>query len=106
LRAIAVATAKRVPGLPDTPTIAESGLPGYEGLLFYCLMAPAKTPAGVIESLHEGVAKIKQSAPVKERLAAMGAVAFDMPLSAMAPYLQSELDKWTRVVKAAGIKAE
>ena len=106
LRALAVATAQRIPNLPDTPTVAESGLPGYEGLLFYCLMAPAKTPASVVNKLHEAARQIKQSASVKQRLAAMGAVPFDMPLPGMAPYLQSELDKWTRVVKAAGIKPE
>jgi tripartite-type tricarboxylate transporter receptor subunit TctC len=106
LRALAVATAKRVPSLPDTPTIAESGLPGYEGILFYCLMAPARTPPSVIESLYEVVSRIKQSPSVKERLASIGAVPFDMPLANMTPFLQSELDKWTRVVRAAGIKPE
>ena len=106
LRALAVATAQRIPGLPETPTVAESGLPGYEGLLFYCLMAPAKTPANVVGKLHEAATQIKQSASVKQRLAVMGAVPFDMPLASMAPYLQSELDKWTRVIKVAGIKPE
>jgi tripartite-type tricarboxylate transporter receptor subunit TctC len=106
LRAIAVATAKRIPNLPDTPAIAESGLPGYESLLFYCLMAPARTPADVVNKLHDASRQIKQSASVKQRLAAMGAVPFDMPVSSMGPYLQSELDKWTRVIKAAGIKPE
>jgi tripartite-type tricarboxylate transporter receptor subunit TctC len=106
LRALAVATAKRVPSLPDTPTIAESGLPGYESLLFYGLLAPAKTPPAVLEKLHEAVARIKQSPVGKERLAAMGAVPFDMALAGMTPFLQSELDKWTRVIKAGAIKPE
>jgi tripartite-type tricarboxylate transporter receptor subunit TctC len=106
LRAIAVATGKRVSSLPETPTIAESGLPGYEGLLFYCLMAPAKTPAGVVQRLHEVVTQVKQSTTVKQRLASMGAVPFDMPLASMGPYLQSELEKWTRVVRSAGIRPE
>jgi len=106
LLVLAVATAKRIPSLPDTPSIAESGLPGYEGLLFYCLMAPARTPAGIVDRLHEAATQIKQSASVKQRLEALGAVPFDMPQAGMAPYLQSELDKWTRVVKSAGIKPE
>ncbi|MEQ1772669.1 MAG: tripartite tricarboxylate transporter substrate-binding protein [Burkholderiales bacterium] len=106
LRALAVATAMRIPNLPDTPSVAESGLPGYEGILFYALMAPAKTPQAVINKLHEATTQIKQMASVKQRLAAMGAVPFDMPLAGMSPYLQSELDKWTRVVKAGGIKPE
>ncbi len=106
LRAIAVATAKRTPSLPDTPSIAESGLPGYESLLFYCLMAPAKTPPSVVKKLHEAATQIKQMPAVRQRLAAMGAVPFDMPLADMTPYLQNELVKWTRVVKSAGIKPE
>lgn len=106
LRAVAVATAKRVPSLPNTPSVAESGVPGYEGLLFYLLLAPAKTPAAVIDKLHEAVTQIKKTPAVGERLAAMGAIPFDMSVASMPAYLQSELDKWTRVVKAAGIKPE
>jgi tripartite-type tricarboxylate transporter receptor subunit TctC len=106
LRAMAVATAQRVPNLPDVPTVAESGLPGYEGLLFYLLTAPAKTPPAVVVKLHEAVKQIKQTATVKQRLASMGAVSFEMTTSEMGPYLQSELDKWTRVIKAVGIKPE
>src|SRR5258705_5092294 len=55
LRPIAVATAQRVPNLPEIPTIAESGLPGYEGLLFYLLVAPAKTPPAIVNQLHDAV---------------------------------------------------
>ncbi len=106
LRAIAVATSKRVPILPDTPTVAESGLPGFEGILFYCMMAPARTPAAVIERLHEAVTQVKRSESVQQKLTSMGAVPFDMPLAEMGPFLQSELDKWTRVIKRAGIKRE
>ena len=72
LRAIAVATAKRITSLPDTPTVAESGLPGYEGLLFYCLMAPAKTPADIINRLHDVVTQVKSSAAVKQRMSEIG----------------------------------
>ena len=106
LRAIAVATAQRVPNLPEVPTVAEGGLPGYEGLLFYLLTAPAKTPPAVVAKLHEGVTQIKQTAAVKQRLTSMGAVSFDMTPREMSAYLQSELDKWTRVIKGAGIKPE
>ncbi len=106
LRAMAVATAQRVPNLPDVPTVAESGLPGYEGLLFYCLMAPAKMSPALVTKLHEAVKQIKRTAAVKQRLASMGAVSFDMTSAEMSPFLQSELDKWTRVIKAVGIKPE
>ena len=106
LRAIAVATIKRTPSLPDTPSIAESGLPGYESLLFYCLLAPAKTPTTVVDKLHEAATRIKQMPLVKQRFASLGAVPYDMQLASMRPYLQRELEKWTRVVKAGGIKPE
>lgn len=106
LRPIAVATAQRVANLPEVPTVAESGLPGYEGLLFYCLVAPAKTPAAIINKLHDAVTQIKQAPAVKQRMASMGAISLDMTPAAMAPYLQSELDKWTRVIKSSGIKPE
>ncbi len=107
LRAMAVATAQRIPTLPDVPTVAESGsLPGYEGLLYYLLTAPAKTPPAVVSKLHEAVKQVKQTAVVKQRLASMGAVSFDMTPVEMGTYLQSELNKWTKVIQAAGIKPE
>ncbi len=106
LRAMAVATAQRVPNLPEVPTVAESGLPGYESLLFYGLMAPAKTPPAVIAKLHEAVKQIKQAATVKQRLTSMGAVPFDMTPEEMGVFLQRELDKWTKVIRAGGIKPE
>ena len=106
LRAIAVATAQRIPQLPDAPTVAESGLPGYEGLLYYSLMGPAKMPPALIHQLHEAVKQVKQTAAVKQRLISMGAVSFDMTQAEIAPFLQVELDKWTKVIKAVGIKPE
>lgn len=106
LRAIAVATAQRTAALPDVPTVAESGVPGYEGLLFYLLMAPANTPQPIMAKLYDTVKQIKQTAVVKQRFAAAGAVSFDMQPQEMMPFLQSELQKWTKVIKTAGIKVE
>ena len=68
LRPIAVATAQRVPNLPDVPTVAESGLPGYEGLLFYAIVAPAKTPRAIVNRLNDAVKQIKQNPEVKQQL--------------------------------------
>ena len=106
LRPVAVATLNRTPSLADTPSIAESGLPGYESLLFYCMVAPSKVPASVVERLNALVTQIKQTPGAQQRLAGMGAVPFDMSLAAMKPFLESEIAKWTRVVKSAGIKPE
>ena len=106
LRPIAVATAKRIALLPDIPSVAESGLPGFEALLFYALMAPPKLPPAIVNKLHAAATQIKQMPSVRQRLAALGAEPFDMNVASMPAYLQSELDKWTRVVKAAGIRPE
>ncbi|MEQ1774020.1 MAG: tripartite tricarboxylate transporter substrate binding protein [Burkholderiales bacterium] len=106
LRAIAVATAQRVPNLPEVPTVAESGLPGYEGLLFYALMAPAKTPPAIASKLGAAVKQIKQTATVKQQFATLGAISFDMTPDDMNAFLKSELDKWTKVIRAGKIKSD
>ena len=106
VRAMAVATAQRVPNLPDIPTIAESGLPGYEGLLFYLLVAPANTPPAIVNRLHNAVRQIKQTAAVKQQFLNLGAISFDMTPEEMRIFLRRELDKWTRVIQAGGIKPE
>jgi tripartite-type tricarboxylate transporter receptor subunit TctC len=106
LRAIAVATAQRVPSLPNVPTVAESGLAGYEGLLFYALMAPAKTPPAVISRLSDAVKQIKQTPAVRQQLSTLGAISFDMTPEEMSAFLKSELDKWTKVIRAGNIKSD
>jgi tripartite-type tricarboxylate transporter receptor subunit TctC len=106
LRAIAVATAQRLTNLPEVPTIAESGLPGYEGLLFYGLFAPAKTPAAIIDKLNEAMKRIKQTPAVRQQLSALGAVSVDMTPDELGGLIKRELDKWTQVVRAGGIQAE
>jgi tripartite-type tricarboxylate transporter receptor subunit TctC len=106
LRSIAVATAQRIPGLPDVPTVAESGLPGYEGLLFYLLVGPAKTPPAIVKRLNEAMTKIKQTPTVKQQLSSLGAIPVDMSPEELGAFLQRDLDKWTKVIKAGGITAE
>ena len=106
LRPIAVATAQRVATLPDVPTVAESGLPGYEGLLFYALFAPSRTPAAIVTRLNEAVTRIKQLPAVKQQLATLGAIPVDMTPEALGAMVKAELDKWTRVIRAGNIKPE
>jgi tripartite-type tricarboxylate transporter receptor subunit TctC len=106
LRALGVATAQRVSHLPDVPTIAESGLPGYEGLLFYALVAPAKTPHAIVSALHKAVNQIKYSPAVKQQMAALGAVSIDMTPNELGAFIARELEKWTRVIEAGGITAD
>ncbi|HET7157440.1 MAG TPA: tripartite tricarboxylate transporter substrate binding protein [Burkholderiales bacterium] len=106
LRALGVATAQRVPQLPDVPTIAESGLTGYEGLLFYALVAPAKTPPAIVNTLHKAVNQIKHSPAVKQQMATLGAVSIDMTPNELGAFIARELDKWTRVIETGGITAD
>ena len=106
LRAIAVATAQRVPALPEVPTIAESGLPGYEGLLFYALMAPAGTPRAIVNKLNEAMRQIQQTAAVKQLLSALGAIPIDMTPAELGLFLRRELAKWTEVIKTRGMQPE
>lgn len=101
-----VATAERVPSLPDVPTIAESGLPGYEGLLFYALVAPAKTPAAIVSKLNEAVRQIKQDPDVKQQFSRLGAVSVDMTPEELGAFLKRELAKWTKVIQAGNIRPD
>ena len=106
LRPIAVATAERVPNLPDVPTVAESGLPGYEGLLFYAVVAPAGTPAAIVERLNKEITQVKKTPAVRDRLERLGAISLDMKPAELRTFLQRELDKWTQVIRKGNIKPE
>jgi tripartite-type tricarboxylate transporter receptor subunit TctC len=98
LRPIAVSSPARMASLPEVPTMVESGLTGYEALLFYCLVAPARTPPDIIKKLHEP--------NVKQQFERLGAVNFDMSSAELGAFIQRDLDKWTKVIRAAGIKPE
>ena len=106
LRPIAVATSQRVANLPDVPTVAESGLPGYEALLFYALFAPAKTPPTIVNRLNEAVKQVKQTATVKQQMATLGAIPVDMTPDELGALVQRELAKWTKVIRAGNIQAD
>ncbi len=105
LRALAVSTLKRSAQLPDTPTVAESGLPGYEYSNWYGFLVPAKTPKPVVQRLFKEITAVLHSPDVRERLVAAG---MDPAPSAspeeMDGFLAKDQDKWARVVKASGIK--
>ena len=106
LRAIAIASEKRSPVLPDVPTTAEQGYPELVGNGFYGLLAPAKTPPAIVEKLHAAVVDAVNKTDVRERLVQMG---YDVPASTPAQYtayVKREIDRWTPVVKAAGIRPE
>ncbi len=106
LRAIAVTSAKRSPALPDVPTIAESGLPGYDVQSWFALNAPPKTPPEIVAKLNAEVNKVLSSKDVQDRLAELGAVATTMSPAEYGSFIDAEIAKWGPVVKASGAKAD
>ncbi len=105
VRPVAVTTAKRSQAMPELPTIAESGVKGYEASTWYGLLAPARTPKPVIDRLHAETVKIL-AGPVRQRLEAQGFEPDGGTPAAFAAYIKSEITKWAKVIKQAGIPAE
>ncbi len=106
LRALGVTGTKRAPGAEDIPTIAEAGVPGYEAVQWYGVLAPAATPRDIITKLHTGVVRALQNPDVRQRLLNDGAEPVGSSPEEFAAYLRSETTKWAQVIKAAGIKPE
>jgi tripartite-type tricarboxylate transporter receptor subunit TctC len=106
LRALGVTSARRAGGAPDVPTIAEAGVPGYEAVQWFGILAPAGTPRAVIERVHREAVKVLQSADIRERLKADGADPVASSPEEFAAFLRSETAKWAKVVKAVGIQPE
>jgi tripartite-type tricarboxylate transporter receptor subunit TctC len=106
LRGLGVTTIKRAQALPDMPSIAEAGLPGYEATQWFGLLAPAGTPRAIIDRLHQESSRALRSADVNERMVAEGLEVVGGTPEEFAAYIKSETEKWTKVIKAAGIKPQ
>jgi tripartite-type tricarboxylate transporter receptor subunit TctC len=102
LKALAVTSAARSPAAPDIPTVAESGLPGYEAIAWNGLLAPAGTPKEVVGRLNAEVKRALEVPEIKERFAAQGFAAAWSPPEKYAAFLDAEVDKWGKVVKVSG----
>jgi tripartite-type tricarboxylate transporter receptor subunit TctC len=105
VRPVAVTTAKRSQAMPDLPTIAEGGIKGYEAATWYGLLTPARTPKAVIDRLHGDTVKIL-AGPARKRLEAQGFEPEGGTPAQFAAYIRSEIAKWAKVIKDAGIPAE
>jgi tripartite-type tricarboxylate transporter receptor subunit TctC len=106
LRALGIGAATRSPALPDVPTVAEAGVPGYEVANWIGIVAPAGTPQPIIDKLHKEISAIQDSPEVARQFAAEGAEAVRMSSTAFGAYMVAEMAKWERVVSEGGIKAE
>lgn len=106
VRALATTGKTRSSILPEVPTVAEAGVPGYEAVIWLGLMAPAKTPPAVLRKLNAEVAKIVARPEVQQEWAAQGAVPLTMGVDDFDKYLRADIDKWAQIVRSAGIKAE
>jgi tripartite-type tricarboxylate transporter receptor subunit TctC len=106
VRALAVTGRERSSLLPDVPTVAESGVPGYEYHTWFGLWAPGKTPKPIVEKLHAQVKKALASPSVKERIAASAGEPSAMALTDIEPFVKAEIARWAEVVKRAGVTVQ
>ena len=106
LNALAVTSAKRIPQMPNVPTMQEAGVPGYDATVWLALLAPAGTPAHIVNRLNADIAKIMNSSETQKAMFDAGVeVSLSTP-EALSSLMVSELDKWGKVVKEAGIKLD
>jgi tripartite-type tricarboxylate transporter receptor subunit TctC len=106
LRGLAVTSGSRAASLPDLPTMAEAGMADFEVVLWTSLFAPAGTPRPVIDRIQQQVANILQMPDVRERMLGLGITPVGNTPEELAMILQADLEKWTRVAKSAGVKAD
>ncbi len=106
LRALGLGGLKRSAVLPDVPTIDEAGVPGYEAVNWWGILAPAGTPAAIVEKIHADIQKATASPELKEAFDREGASAVNMTSAEFGHYIETEIAKWSRVVKEGNIRAQ
>jgi tripartite-type tricarboxylate transporter receptor subunit TctC len=105
-RALAVTGPRRAAAFPEVPTVAETGLKGYEATNWYGYVAPAATPRPILERLHKATVTVLEMADVKQTLLDQGIESAPSSPDQFAAYIQSETGKWTRVIRASGMKVD
>jgi tripartite-type tricarboxylate transporter receptor subunit TctC len=106
LKALGVSGMARSAVLPDVPTIAEAGVPGYQAELWYAMFAPGKTARDVIEKLSVEIDRVLKLPEVRERFAALGVAPIGGSSASFAAFFKSDIEKWSRVAKTAGLSLE
>jgi tripartite-type tricarboxylate transporter receptor subunit TctC len=106
VRALAITTSKRSPLIPDVPTVAESGYPGFESVASYGFFAPAGTPKAIIDKLNKEINAVLLDPQLKENLLAQGIDLEGSTPEALQAFVKGEIDKWARVIKTSNIKPE
>lgn len=106
LRGIAVGSPKRSPAAPDTPTVAEAGVPGFEFVAWYGLFAPSGTPQAIVNQINAQVAKALGNAELSQRLASQGAEPSPSTPEGLAKYMREDHERWKKVIKAANIRLD
>ena len=106
VRALATSGKTRSTVMPELPTVAEAGVPGYDAVIWLGIMAPAKTPAPIVAKLNAEIAKIVGSAEVGQAWGQQGAVPMRMSTDEFGKYLNADIEKWAKIVKLSGAKQE
>ena len=106
VRTLGVASQKRSPQLPDIPTIAESGVPGFESVTWFGMFAPARTPASIIRKVNDAVVKVVRSSDVKSRFEALGADPIGSTPEEFAAFVRRDMERYATVVKVSGAKID
>lgn len=106
LRALGVTTMKRDPAIPDVPTVAEAGVPGYQAAEWQGIVVRAGTPAAIVTRLNQELVKSLRAPDINQRFASVGAQAVGSTPEEFAEHIRRERDTWSKVIKAAGIRIE
>jgi tripartite-type tricarboxylate transporter receptor subunit TctC len=106
LRALAIGDAKRSAFMPDTPTVAEAGVPGYQAVIWTGMLVPAKTPRAIVNKVNAEVVRIVQSPDLKNRLVQLGSDTVGSTPEQFGEFLKAEIAKWSKIAKQVGVKAE
>lgn len=106
VKALATTGATRSAILPDVPTLAEAGVPGYEATIWLGVMAPRGTPQAVVAKLNAEIGRITGNTEVRKAWAAQGTTAMTLGVDDFTRYLNDDIAKWARIVRSAGLKAD